>query len=97
MRCKNNICLPSLWIVAKKTNHRAASSQNISPKMLASSDYEPSSFDGSPHLSALKLEELSLGVLNKLSPGNLKRATSDFMREWEKSLGEPEAIKDKAC
>lgn len=37
-------------------------------------------------------------MLNKLSPGNLKKATDDFMREWERSLGEPEvSVKDKAC
>lgn len=45
----------------------------------------------------MMLEELSLGVLNKLSPGNLKRATNDFMKDWERSLGEPETVKDKAC
>ncbi|KAF3760311.1 hypothetical protein M406DRAFT_348565 [Cryphonectria parasitica EP155] len=48
----------------------------------------------SPPLSAVKIEEM----LKQLSPGNLKRATSDFMKEWEKSLGEPAIpIKDKAC
>ncbi|KAJ9142783.1 DUF4048 domain protein [Pleurostoma richardsiae] len=39
--------------------------------------------------SSLKLEELSLGVLNRLSPGNIKRTASDFMKEWEKSLSPP--------
>lgn len=66
-------------------------------------DQSPSSrdrelaFESPPH-SAVKLEELSIDVLSKLSPGNLKRVTSDFMKEWEKSLGEPGApVKDKAC
>lgn len=38
-------------------------------------------------------------MLNRLHPGNLTRATSEFMRDWERSLGEPGAmpIKDKAC
>lgn len=46
----------------------------------------------------MRLEELSLGVLNKLSPGNLKRATDEFLTEWERSLGEPVGTgKDKAC
>lgn len=79
--------------IPSKTNQRAAHSK----------DQSSSPCDGelayeSPPPSAVKLEELSIGVLNKLSPGNLKRATSDFMKEWEKSLGEPAIpIKDKAC
>lgn len=77
-----------------KTNHHAVPSANTSPspcdRELAQSP--------SPSASSLKLEELSLGMLNKLHPGNLKRATSDFMKEWERSLGEPAIlIKDKAC
>lgn len=87
-----DIRLLTLW-PPTKTNHRAAHSKNSSSTPCNSeSSYE------APPPSAVKLEELSLGVLNKLSPGNLKRATNDFMKEWEKSLGEPAMlVKDKAC
>lgn len=72
-----------------KTNHRTRRSTNN--KTSAPRYGEPTE---SPPLSAVKIEEM----LNKLSPGNLKKATSDFMKEWEKSLGEPVMpIKDKAC
>lgn len=62
------------------------SDENGTPlkKMSSAEDYP---FVQSP--SALKLEELSLGVLNKLTPGNIKRTASDFMKEWEKSLSPP--------
>ncbi|KAK1760509.1 hypothetical protein QBC47DRAFT_7294 [Echria macrotheca] len=36
--------------------------------------------------TANKLEELLPPVLNQLTPSNLKRATSNLMKEWEKSL-----------
>jgi hypothetical protein len=36
--------------------------------------------------SAHKLEELLPPMLNRLAPSNLKRATSDLMKEWERSL-----------
>ncbi|KAM7208723.1 hypothetical protein V8F20_000886 [Naviculisporaceae sp. PSN 640] len=36
-----------------------------------------------------KLEELLPPVLNRLTPSNIKRTASDFMKEWEKSLSPP--------
>lgn len=36
-----------------------------------------------------KLEELLPPVLNRLTPSNLKRTATDFMKEWEKSLSPP--------
>lgn len=77
--------------VPKTLAYRAAHSQDQSPPP---SDCELT-FESPPPPSAVRLEELSLGVLNKLSPGNLKKATDEFMKEWEKSLVEP--VKDKAC
>lgn len=87
--CSIFVCLPS-GPLPKTLTYRAAHSQDQSPPP---SDYELAY--ECPPPSALKLEELSLGVLNKLSPGNLKKATDEFMKEWEKSLIEP--AKDKAC
>lgn len=52
--------LPGCLLKAPKTNYCPAHSKN---ETTASSDYEPSL---SPSPSALKLEELSLSVLNKL-------------------------------
>jgi len=28
-------------------------------------------------------------ALNRLTPGNIKKSASDFMKEWEKSLSPP--------
>lgn len=39
-------------------------------------------------LSPARLEELLPTVVNKLSPGNLKRTANNLMDEWEKSLKE---------
>lgn len=103
------ICLP--FTTYQKTNHRAPSSPYTTPSSSPPRDHEPAytsdicsgtaSDSGSIAPSAaLKLEELlPLGVLNKLSPGNLKRATDEFLTEWEKSLGGEQAVevKDKAC
>lgn len=36
--------------------------------------------------SSNKLEELLPPMLNQLTPSNLKRATSNLMKEWERSL-----------
>lgn len=36
-----------------------------------------------------KLEELLPPMLNRLTPSNIKRTASDFMKEWEKSLSSP--------
>lgn len=87
----------AVWLLTppgRKTNYHAVPSKNTFSSPSDRELAEPSS----PSASSLKLEELSLGVLNKLHPGNLKRATSDFMKEWERSLGEPGIpIKDKAC
>ncbi|KAK0739280.1 hypothetical protein B0T21DRAFT_285195 [Apiosordaria backusii] len=38
-----------------------------------------------------KLEELLPPVLNKLTPANIKKMGSDFMKEWERSLSPPES------
>lgn len=103
------ICLP--FTTYQKTNHRAPSSPYTTPSSSPPRDHEPAytsdvcpstaSDSGSIAPSAaLKLEELlPLGVLNKLSPGNLKRATDEFLTEWEKSLGGDQTVevKDKAC
>ncbi len=40
-------------------------------------------------MNVTKLEELPQVILNRLSPGNIKRTAADFMREWEKSLSPP--------
>lgn len=48
-----------------------------------SSLHSPSSPSGN------KLEELLPPVLNRLTPSNLKKTASDFMKEWEKSLSSP--------
>ncbi|KAI0470861.1 hypothetical protein GGR56DRAFT_117165 [Xylariaceae sp. FL0804] len=37
-----------------------------------------------------KLEELPQAILNRLSPSNLKNTTSNFIKEWEKSLSPPD-------
>ncbi|VBB75693.1 Putative protein of unknown function [Podospora comata] len=37
-----------------------------------------------------KLEELLPPVLNKLTPSNIKKMGSEFMKEWERSLSPPE-------
>lgn len=39
--------------------------------------------------SANKLEELLPPVLHPLTPSNLKKTASNFMKEWEKSLSPP--------
>ncbi|KAI0881058.1 uncharacterized protein GGS22DRAFT_192544 [Annulohypoxylon maeteangense] len=36
-----------------------------------------------------KLEELPQAILNRLAPSNLKNTTSNFIKEWEKSLSPP--------
>ncbi|KAK9419819.1 hypothetical protein SUNI508_07068 [Seiridium unicorne] len=36
-----------------------------------------------------KLGELPSALLNSLTPGNIKRFSSDFIKEWEKSLSPP--------
>ncbi|KAK3374079.1 hypothetical protein B0T24DRAFT_287061 [Lasiosphaeria ovina] len=41
-------------------------------------------------LSPTKLEELLPPVLNRLTPSNLKRTATEFMKEWEKSLYPPD-------
>lgn len=41
--------------------------------------------------AANKLEELLPPVLNRLTPASIKRAASDLMTEWEKSLAPPSA------
>lgn len=38
---------------------------------------------------ANKLEELLPPVLHPLTPSNLKKTASNFMKEWEKSLSPP--------
>ncbi|KAH8652403.1 hypothetical protein BX600DRAFT_516438 [Xylariales sp. PMI_506] len=53
-----------------------------------------------------KLGELPAALLNSLTPSNIKRFSTDFMKEWEKSLSPPaetttfepsyQSIKDKA-
>ncbi|KAK0665520.1 hypothetical protein QBC41DRAFT_12684 [Cercophora samala] len=43
---------------------------------------------GSPNGGG-KLEELLPPVLNKLTPSNIKKMGSDFMKEWERSLSPP--------
>ncbi|KAH8898513.1 hypothetical protein GQ53DRAFT_881735 [Thozetella sp. PMI_491] len=40
--------------------------------------------------TAAKLEELLPPVLNRLTPSNLKKHATDFMKEWERSLSPPE-------
>jgi hypothetical protein len=40
-----------------------------------------------------KLEDLlPQALMNRLTPSNLKRTASDFMKEWERSLASPEEI-----
>ncbi|KAI1138780.1 hypothetical protein F5Y05DRAFT_425120 [Hypoxylon sp. FL0543] len=36
-----------------------------------------------------RLEELPQAILNRLAPSNLKNTTSNFIKEWEKSLSPP--------
>ncbi|KAI1098331.1 hypothetical protein F4804DRAFT_338307 [Jackrogersella minutella] len=36
-----------------------------------------------------KLEEIPQAILNRLTPSNLKNTTSNFIKEWEKSLSPP--------
>ncbi|KAJ2969163.1 hypothetical protein NUW58_g10052 [Xylaria curta] len=36
-----------------------------------------------------KLEELPQAILNRLTPSNIKSTTSNFIREWERSLSPP--------
>ncbi|KAI8633049.1 hypothetical protein F5Y19DRAFT_471306 [Xylariaceae sp. FL1651] len=36
-----------------------------------------------------KLEELPQAILNRLTPSNIKNTTSNFIKEWEKSLSPP--------
>ncbi|KAK3685100.1 hypothetical protein B0T22DRAFT_211190 [Podospora appendiculata] len=43
----------------------------------------------SPSPGPHTLEELLPPVLNRLTPGNLKKTASNFMHEWEKSLSSP--------
>ncbi|KAI1342130.1 hypothetical protein F5Y15DRAFT_332893 [Xylariaceae sp. FL0016] len=42
----------------------------------------------SPSTSS-KLEELPQAILNRLTPSNIKNTTSNFIKEWEKSLSPP--------
>ncbi|KAG5916745.1 hypothetical protein E4U42_007523 [Claviceps africana] len=44
-----------------------------------------------PILSPSRLEELFPGVVNKLSPSNIKRTANNLLDEWEKSLMAPSA------
>ncbi|KAI2621680.1 hypothetical protein GGR54DRAFT_639014 [Hypoxylon sp. NC1633] len=37
-----------------------------------------------------KLEELPQAILNRLTPSNIKNSTSNFIKEWERSLSAPE-------
>ncbi|KAK4203765.1 hypothetical protein QBC40DRAFT_17551 [Triangularia verruculosa] len=46
----------------------------------------------SPSPNSGKLEELLPPVLNKLTPSNIKKMGSDFMKEWERSLSPPEEV-----
>ncbi|WYZ38665.1 hypothetical protein EsH8_III_000579 [Colletotrichum jinshuiense] len=46
-------------------------------------------------LSPTRLEELLPTVVNKLSPGNLKRTANNLMDEWEKSLSPPQSQQDE--
>lgn len=36
-------------------------------------------------------------MLNRLTPSNLKKTASDFMREWEKSLSPPAPPQEAAA
>ncbi|KAK3370321.1 hypothetical protein B0H63DRAFT_314531 [Podospora didyma] len=56
-----------------------------SSKSHLASRSSPSSPRGSPN----KFEELLPPVLNRLTPSNLKKTASEFMKEWEKSLSPP--------
>ncbi|KAK0652276.1 hypothetical protein B0T16DRAFT_426841 [Cercophora newfieldiana] len=58
--------------------------ENDTPLKSKSSKSRLSGHNSSP--SAHKLEELLPPMLNRLAPSNLKKATSDLMREWERSL-----------
>jgi hypothetical protein len=40
-------------------------------------------------LTPQKLEELTNHVVNRLSPSNIRRTATDFIKDWEKSLAEP--------
>ncbi|OLN82123.1 hypothetical protein CCHL11_07623 [Colletotrichum chlorophyti] len=46
-------------------------------------------------LSPTRLEELLPTVVNKLSPGNLKRTANNLMDEWERSLSPPQKSRDE--
>lgn len=46
-------------------------------------------------LSPTQLGELLPTVVNKLSPGNLKRTANNLMDEWEKSLSPPRQQQDE--
>lgn len=96
-----SICL--LRRKQQKTNHRAPSSQDPASVFAPDDDDDDGGIqDEHAALSAaLKLEELG-AIMTKLSPGNLKRATDDFLAEWERSLGAAAVTvraggKDKAC
>lgn len=53
-------------------------------------DHSPSPLSPTPGTpSGNKLEELLPPVLNRLTPSNLKKTASHFMKEWEKSLSPP--------
>jgi hypothetical protein len=57
---------------------------NMFSRKSKSSKSRLSGHNSSP--SAHKLEELLPPMLNRLAPSNLKKATSDLMKEWERSL-----------
>ncbi|KXX77221.1 hypothetical protein MMYC01_205757 [Madurella mycetomatis] len=46
---------------------------------------------------ANKLEELLPPVLNRLTPSNIKRTAADFMKEWERSLSQPDMMSATAA
>lgn len=35
-----------------------------------------------------RLEELTAQVVNRLSPSNIKRTATDYLNQWEQTLGE---------
>lgn len=59
-----------------------------SPPLSAAATEVLDSIASSPN----KLEDLLPQALNRLTPSNLKRTASDFMKEWERSLASPEEI-----
>ncbi|KAI0490545.1 hypothetical protein F4859DRAFT_500870 [Xylaria cf. heliscus] len=45
--------------------------------------------ESSPSITSTKLEELPQAILNRLTPSKIKSTTSNFIKEWEKSLSPP--------